>query len=87
MKCTGIVRRLDDLGRIVIPREIQRTLRLHEGDSMELYLTDDEDLLRKCSHGTAIERELRAGIDALKTQFPAMHFVAFDKESTPIAGG
>jgi AbrB family looped-hinge helix DNA binding protein len=37
MKATGIVRRMDDLGRIVIPKEIRRTMRLCEGDPLEIY--------------------------------------------------
>ena len=49
MKATGIVRRIDDLGRIVIPKEIRRTLRLHEGDPMELYLENDGVLFKKYS--------------------------------------
>lgn len=41
MKATGIVRRIDDLGRVVIPKEIRRTLRIREGDPLEIY-TDTE---------------------------------------------
>ena len=37
MKATGIVRRIDDLGRVVIPKEIRRTLRIREGDPMEIF--------------------------------------------------
>ena len=37
MKATGIVRRIDDLGRVVIPKEIRRTLRIREGDPLEIY--------------------------------------------------
>ena len=39
MKATGIVRRVDDLGRIVIPKEIRRTLRIREGDPLLITLT------------------------------------------------
>ena len=37
MKATGIVRRIDDLGRVVIPKEIRRTMRIREGDPLEIY--------------------------------------------------
>ncbi len=42
MKATGIVRRVDDLGRIVIPKEIRRTLRIREGDPLQITLTQTE---------------------------------------------
>ncbi|MCI6093815.1 MAG: stage V sporulation protein T [Clostridium sp.] len=50
MKATGIVRRIDELGRVVIPKEIRRTLRIREGDSLEIY-TDREGgvILKKYS--------------------------------------
>ena len=38
MKATGIVRRIDDLGRVVIPKEIRRTLRIREGDPLEIFV-------------------------------------------------
>ena len=38
MKSTGIIRRIDDLGRVVIPKEIRRTLQIHEGDPLELFI-------------------------------------------------
>ena len=41
MKATGIVRRIDDLGRVVIPKEIRRTMRIREGDPLEIF-TDNE---------------------------------------------
>ena len=37
MKATGIVRRIDDLGRVVIPKEIRRTMRIREGDPLEIH--------------------------------------------------
>ena len=45
MKATGIVRRVDDLGRIVIPKEIRRTLRIREGDPSQTTLTVNERYL------------------------------------------
>ena len=41
MKATGIVRRIDDLGRVVIPKEIRRTLRIREGDPLEIFTSND----------------------------------------------
>ena len=45
MKPTGIVRRIDDLGRIVIPKEIRRTCHVREGDPMGIYLGEDGALI------------------------------------------
>ena len=42
MKATGIVRRIDDLGRVVIPKEIRRTMRIREGDPLQTALTRRE---------------------------------------------
>ena len=47
MKATGIIRRIDDLGRIVIPKEIRRNMRLREGDAMEIFLEDNCVCLKK----------------------------------------
>lgn len=47
MKATGIIRRIDDLGRFVIPKEIRRTLRLSEGDPLEIYTSDHEQIILK----------------------------------------
>ena len=49
MKSTGIIRRIDELGRIVIPKEIRRTLRLREGDPMELFVDQDGVVFKKYS--------------------------------------
>ena len=45
MKATGIVRRIDDLGRVVIPKEIRRTMRIREGDTLQTTLKNDFDLM------------------------------------------
>lgn len=47
MKATGIVRRMDDLGRVVIPKEIRRTLRIREGDPLEIFTENDGAVIFK----------------------------------------
>lgn len=47
MKSTGIVRKVDELGRIVLPIELRRTLDIAEKDSLEIYVDDDRIILRK----------------------------------------
>ena len=47
MKATGIVRRIDDLGRIVIPKEIRRTMRIREGDPLEIYTDREGEVIFK----------------------------------------
>ena len=49
MKATGVVRRIDDLGRIVIPKEMRRTLRIRDGESLEIFVDEDFVALKKYS--------------------------------------
>ena len=56
MKATGIGRRIDELGRVVIPKEIRRTLRIREGDPLEIFTDRDELMLKKYSPIATLER-------------------------------
>ena len=47
MKATGIVRRIDDLGRVVVPKEIRRILRIREGDPLEIFTDKDGEIILK----------------------------------------
>ena len=47
MKATGIIRKIDDLGRVVIPKEIRKTLRIREGDPMEIYVEKNGEIILK----------------------------------------
>ena len=47
MKATGIVRRIDDLGRVVVPKEIRRTLRIREGDPLEIFTDREGEIILK----------------------------------------
>ena len=60
MKATGIVRRIDELGRVVIPKEIRKTLRIKEGDPLEIYTDKEEVLFRKYSPIAGIEENAAA---------------------------
>ena len=60
MKATGIVRRIDELGRVVIPKEIRRTLRIKEGDPLEIFTDRDELMLKKYSPIASLERFSKA---------------------------
>ena len=61
MKATGIVRRIDDLGRVVIPREIRRSLYIREGDALEIFITEDKQgvIFQKYSFNTPLEEALK----------------------------
>lgn len=61
MKSTGIVRRIDDLGRLVIPKEIRRTLRIQEGDPFELFIEGEYVCFKKYS----TTPELKGAIEGL----------------------
>ena len=50
MKSTGVIRRIDDLGRIVIPKEIRKNLRIKEGDNLEIFISSDDLVLKKYSY-------------------------------------
>lgn len=64
MKATGIIRRIDDLGRVVIPKEIRRSLKIREGDPLEIYTTKDCVCFRKYS--LINEHALTASVSAVK---------------------
>lgn len=51
MKSTGIVRKVDNLGRIVVPRELRRVLNIEEGDPLEIFMDNESIVLRKYEPG------------------------------------
>lgn len=66
MKATGIIRRIDELGRIVIPREIRGTLHISEGDPLEIFIAsaDQEIVLRKYDEHTVRMGIFKEALDA-----------------------
>ena len=65
MQDTGIVRRIDELGRVVIPKELRKTLRIREGDPLEIYTNKDELVFRKYSPISAINGYAEAVADGI----------------------
>ena len=66
MKATGIIRRMDDLGRIVIPKELRRTMGVREGDPLELTINKSGNLVLTPYHATTSDK-LRGIAETLNT--------------------
>lgn len=67
MKATGIVRRMDELGRVVIPKEIRKTLRIREGDPLEIFTEREQLLLKKYSPVSKIDDFANSLVESLYT--------------------
>ena len=65
MKSTGVVRRVDDLGRIVIPKEIRRTLRIRDGESLEIFVDREMIALKKFSKMTDMDEIAKQLVDII----------------------
>lgn len=67
MKATGIVRRIDDLGRVVIPKEIRRSIGIREGDPMEIFLDNDKGVIFK-KYGGKLDDDMISLADQLDNE-------------------
>ena len=65
MKTTGVVRRIDELGRIVVPKEMRRTLRIREGDSLEISSDNDSIVLKKYSLVESVDNFITKYVEAV----------------------
>jgi AbrB family transcriptional regulator (stage V sporulation protein T) len=87
MKATGIVRRIDDLGRVVVPKEIRRTLRIREGDPLEIFTDrEGEIILKKYSPIGELGQFAKEYADSL-TQTTGHIVVITDKDQFITAAG
>ena len=88
MKATGIVRRIDDLGRVVVPKEIRRTLRIREGDPMEIFTNrEGEIILKKYSPIGEIDSFAKQYAESL-AQVSGYRIVITDRDQViAVAGG
>ncbi len=88
MKATGIVRRIDDLGRIVIPKEIRRTLRLREGTPLEIFTDrEGEIILKKYSPMVELASFAVQYVDALAQASGLMACITDRDQVIAVAGG
>ena len=65
MKATGILRRIDELGRVVIPKEIRKTMKMREGEELEIFTNDEEVVLKKYSELSSLETFCRSLVSAI----------------------
>lgn len=88
MKATGIVRRIDDLGRVVVPKEIRRTLRIREGDPLEIF-TDNEGsiILKKYSPIGEMTPFAKQYAEALSSVAGHMIIITDRDQAIAVAGG
>ena len=85
MKATGIIRRIDDLGRVVIPREIRRSLKIREGDPLEILIEKNCVCFKKYSTlGSFSEDILRVAQDMAQRTFK--HQIAIYNRDSKISG-
>lgn len=77
MKATGIVRRIDDLGRVVIPKEIRRSLRIKEGDPLEIFTTREGEVVFK-KYNYADEHDWAKAKAIVKALHPDLQFALYD---------
>lgn len=66
MKATGVVRRLDQLGRLVIPKEIRKRFQIKEGDSIEFYILDDKIMIQKFEPLSEYLKDIKIMCDILE---------------------
>ncbi|MBP1970359.1 AbrB family transcriptional regulator (stage V sporulation protein T) [Virgibacillus natechei] len=87
MKATGIVRRIDDLGRVVIPKEIRRTLRIREGDPLEIFVDrEGEVILKKYSPISELSHFAKEYAEALFDSMQSPVLICDRDEVIAVAG-
>lgn len=78
MKATGIVRRLDDLGRLVIPKEIRKRFRMKEGDSIEFFIDNERIVIQKFDVMSRHMEDITIMCDTLKAMYQNAVFFVHD---------
>lgn len=87
MKATGIVRRIDDLGRVVIPKEIRRTMRIREGDPLEIYTSNDGEVIFKKYSAISEMSENATQVADIMGKLAGCPVVIFDRDHVVAVSG
>ncbi len=87
MKATGIVRRIDDLGRVVIPKEIRRTMRIREGDPLEIYTSSDGEVIFKKYSAINEMSQSASQVAEVMTRLANCPTVVFDRDHVVAVAG
>ena len=87
MKATGIVRRIDDLGRVVIPKEIRRTMRIREGDPLEIYTNSDGEVIFKKYSAVSEMSENAVYVADIMHKIAGCPVIIFDKDHVVASAG
>ncbi|MCR5599596.1 MAG: AbrB/MazE/SpoVT family DNA-binding domain-containing protein [Ruminococcus sp.] len=87
MRATGIVRRIDDLGRVVIPKEIRRTMRIREGDPLEIYTNNEGEVIFKKYSAISEMSENACNIADIMYKIAGCPVIIFDKDHVVASAG
>ena len=87
MKATGIVRRIDDLGRVVIPKEIRRTMRIREGDPLEIYTNSEGEVIFRKYSAISEMSENAVYVAEIMHKIAGCPVVIFDKDHVVASAG
>ena len=87
MKTTGVIRRIDELGRIVIPKEIRKNLRIKNGESVEIFVEGDSIILKKFSQIESLENVSVNYVEAFNLSFPIPLSLSLEREGRTSTGG
>ena len=87
MKATGIVRRIDDLGRVVIPKEIRRTMRIREGDPLEIYTSPEGEVIFRKYSALGEMSENAAQVAEIMQRLEGCAVLVFDRDHVVAVSG
>lgn len=87
MKATGIVRRIDDLGRVVIPKEIRRTMRIREGDPLEIYTSAEGEVIFRKYSALGEMSENAAQVAEIMQRLAGCPVIVFDRDHVVAVAG